>query len=90
MPIEPAGYEYGEVTAAVLKEPEALYSLPEKLNIYIDESGNLDNRQPTPVTTSSALFFMKATRKISPEKRQSSKRHLHARAIPGTASIPAL
>lgn len=42
MPIEETEYE--EITQAVLREPEALYSLPEKLNIYIDESGNLDNR----------------------------------------------
>ncbi len=42
MPIEET--EYGEITPAVLREPEELYSLPEKLDIYIDESGNLDNR----------------------------------------------
>ena len=42
MPIEETECE--EITQAVLREPEALYSLPEKLDIYIDESGNLDNR----------------------------------------------
>ncbi len=36
-------FPYSVITA-VLKEPEPLYNTPEKLNIYIDESGNPDNR----------------------------------------------